>query len=213
MNEKELQEQLQYHEQFLTEHKKNRIQSVLNERTRHITVALEDIYQPQNASAVLRTCDCFGVQEAHIIENRNEYNINPRVTHGSDKWVDVVKYKAKEENTLDCIQALKTKGYSIVVTTLNGWEHTLESVPIERKVAVMFGTEMEGITPEALEAADIRMKIPMVGFTQSFNISVSAAICLYSLTTRLKSSQIDWRLSQKEMDEIKLNWYRKVTNL
>src|SRR5688572_25411329 len=102
---------------FVSENRKKKFEEVIRFRTRHITIALEDIYQPHNASAVLRSCDCFGIQDVHIIENRNAYTVNPDVALGSSKWLNLYKYNQQEENTLSCIRSLKDKGYRLVATT------------------------------------------------------------------------------------------------
>ena len=195
---------------FVSENKQNKFEQVLNNRTRHLTVVLEDIYQPHNASAVLRSCDCFGVQDVHIIENRNKYNVNPHIAVGSAKWLNLNYHNQQKENTVACINELKAKGYTIVATTPHKDDVLLPELPIDKPIALMFGTELEGLTDVALEHADVFMRIPMYGFTESFNISVSAALCLQSITERLRKSQIKWQLSEDEKDAIKLEWAKKV---
>ncbi len=209
MENKEL-ELLEYLLSFATQNKQELIGSRLLERTRHITVILEDIYQPQNASAVLRTADCFGVQDVHVIENTNEYAINPRVVHGAAKWLSLHKYNEVHDNTTDCIQKLKKKGYSIVATSPHATSVSLHDLPLDKPIALMFGTEKLGLSSTAMEQADELMYIPMHGFTESLNISVSAAICLQHLTHRLRQTEADWHLSDKESRELKLEWARLV---
>lgn len=201
---------LQRIEPFVSDHKKELFNTVLNNRTRHITVAIEDIYQSHNASAVLRSCDCFGVQDVHIIENKNEYNVNPDVALGSSKWLTMEKYNQKEHNTLDCINTLKSKGYIVVATSPHKDDILLDELPIDKPIALLFGTEGDGLTDIALENADVHMKIPMYGFTESFNISVSAAMCIHTLTEKMRKSEVDWHLSQNEKDELYLDWCKKV---
>ncbi len=195
---------------FVSENKQNKFREVLNNRTRHLTVVLEDIYQPHNASAVLRSCDCFGVQDIHIIENRNKYNVNPKIVVGSNKWLDLKYHNEQKENTLACITDLKAKGYTIVATTPHNDDVLLPELPIDKPIALMFGTEQDGLTDVALEHADVFMRIPMYGFTESYNISVSAALSLQSITERLHKSDVKWQLSNEEKDEIKLDWAKKV---
>lgn len=197
-------------EPFVSEHKKELFNKILNNRTRHITVAIEDIFQSHNASAVLRSCDCFGVQDVHIIENRNEYNVNPDVAQGSFKWIDMIKYNKQENNTLDCITSLKDKGYTVVATSPHKDDVLLDELPIDKPIALLFGTEGEGLTDIALNNADAHMKIPMYGFTESFNISVSAAMCIHTLTEKMRKSDVDWGLSQEEKDVLYLDWCKKV---
>lgn len=192
--------------EFVSEHKKDLFEQVLSKRTRHLTIVLEDVYQSQNASAVLRSCDCFGVQDVHIIENKNIYNVNKDVALGSSKWLTLHKYNKLENNTRICISELKKRGYKVVATTPHTKEVMLDDLPVDQPIALMFGTEKEGLSEIAMEEADAYMKIPMYGFTESFNISVSAALCLHTLSGKIKSSEIDWQLSEEEKEIIRLGW-------
>jgi len=186
------------------------METVLQNRTRHITVALEDIFQPHNASAVIRSCDCFGVQDLHIIENRNQYILNPNVTQGSSKWIDLIRHNQhSESNTEACYDTLKAKGYRIYATSPHATGLELNQVPIDEKVALVFGTELEGLTKTALDQSHGVVRIPMYGFTESFNISVCVALCLHTLIDKLHASKVNWRLSREELDEIRLSWYRR----
>ncbi len=200
-----------YLEQFITTERLELFHKLLNQRTRYLTVVLEDIYQSQNASAVLRTADCFGIQDVHIIENKNEYQINPDVALGASKWLNLVKYNEQENNTLEAISHLKKLGYRIVATTPHTKEVNLDDFDLSKgKAALFFGTELNGLTEEMIFNADEYLKIPMVGFTESFNISVSVAIILHHLTTSLRKSEIDWQLSDNEKEEILLEWLKKT---
>jgi len=201
-------ELLKYLSGFVTENRKKRFEEVIAHRTRHLTVVLEDIYQPHNAAAVLRSCDCFGIQDVHVIENQNKFEANPDVELGSAKWITLLKHNSKENNTADCIASLKKNGYRIVVTSPHKNDCTIEELDITHKTALFFGTEMRGATPVAFEQADGFVKIPMVGFTESLNISVSAAVTLYTLAQRLKSSSVNWKLKDEEIAEIMLQWLR-----
>lgn len=195
---------------FVTENRIQLFNQVLSDRTRYITVVLEDLYQPHNASAVLRTCDCFGIQYVHIIENRNKYTVNPDVALGSSKWLNLVKYNKKNNNTLPAFKKLRKAGYRIVATTPHVNEVTLDEFDLEKgKTALLFGTELNGLTDTAINNADEFLKIPMFGFTESYNISVSVAIVLYHLVNGLKKSNIHWQLSDEEKKSIKLDWLRK----
>lgn len=196
--------------QFVTDERLKRLNDVIVNRTRHITVVLEDIYQSQNASAVLRSCDCFGVQDVHIIENKNKYKLNPDVELGSSKWLNMNKYNWNTNNTLECIDTLKRKGYRIIATTPHYKSVPLEELKIDTPFALMFGTEIDGLSDIALQNADEFVKIPMVGFTESLNISVSAAICMHHLNLKLRQSDIDWKLSDEEILEIKIDWLRAI---
>lgn len=204
------QELLNYISGFVTERRLDLFSQVLDKRTRYLTVVLEDIYQSQNASAVLRSCDCFGVQDVHIIENRNEYTINPDVTQGSNKWLNLRKYSDKDENTLEAFEILRQKGYRIVATSPHHKSASLEKFDLSKgKSAIVFGTELNGLSETALNNADEYLFIPMHGFTESLNISVSAAIILHHLTSKLRETNIDWKLTNQEKMEIKLNWLRQ----
>jgi tRNA (guanosine-2'-O-)-methyltransferase len=202
---------IKYLEQFITKERLELFHKLLNQRTRYITVVLEDIYQSQNASAVLRTADCFGIQDVHIIENKNEYQINPDVALGASKWLNLIKYNKQEENTLKAISHLKKQGYRIVATTPHTKDVNLENFDLTQgKIALFFGTELKGLSNEMIDNADEFLKIPMFGFTESFNISVSAAIILHHLTTSLRKSEINWQLSDNEKEEILLEWLKKT---
>jgi tRNA (guanosine-2'-O-)-methyltransferase len=184
---------------------------VLDMRTRYLTIVLEDIYQPQNASAVIRTCDCFGIQDLYIIENKNKYKTNPDVTLGSAKWVNTLKFKKRNaNNTLDCITDLKSKGYKIIATSPHENDVNLDDLSLDTKTALFMGNEKEGISDEVIKHADGFMKIPMSGFTESLNISVSAAICIHHLVQKLWNSPINWKLTEQEKEEIKLKWIKKI---
>ncbi len=201
---------LKYFSQFITENKLSRFEEVLQERTRHITIVLEDIYQPHNASATIRSCDLFGIQDLHVIENKNRYTINPDVTLGSSKWVNLHRYNRPDENNSPrCLQDLKDKGYLLIATTPYT-DKMLPDLPVDQPMALLFGTEETGLTDEALEMSDDRVRIPMYGFTESFNISVSVALSLYDTVTRLKRSGLNWALPESVKQEIRLQWMRKV---
>ena len=199
---------------FATENRFSLFQKVLAGRTRYISVVLEDIYQSHNASAVLRTCDCTGIQDVHIVEQRNEYEVNPDVALGSNQWLSLHYYNDGVEGTrrggiYKGVEALKDQGYRIVATSPHTEGSTPETFNLGKgKSAIMFGTELDGLTDQALELADEFIQIPMVGFTESYNISVSAALTLYGLRKRLEKSSIDWQISAEERSELLLNWLR-----
>ncbi len=197
---------------FISDNKRSLFDRIAPERTRHITVVLEDIYQPQNASAVVRTCDLLGVQDVHIIENRNKYTVNPDVTLGSSKWVDMHRYKGRENNSLDCAQRLKEAGYLIVATSPRSDNVTPATIPLDKPLAFCFGTELTGLSDDLMQHADIGLRIPMYGFTESYNISVSAAITLYTMMERLRASEVPWRLPEEQLLALKLAWARKMVH-
>lgn len=202
---------VEYLSGFVTPERMETFGNTLDNRTRYITVVLEDLYQPHNASAVLRTCDCFGIQDVHIIENRNTYSINPDVALGSYKWLTLKKYKRTESNTLHTYRTLRSAGYRIIATTPHRDDTTPDNFDLKKgKSALVFGTELEGLSELAINEADEYLRIPMFGFTESFNVSVAAAIILYQLTNRLRSSGIPWQLTQPEKTELKLAWLKKT---
>ncbi len=201
-------ELITYLSQFISETRRAKFDTVLNYRTRHITVVLEDLYQPHNASAVLRSCDIFGIQDIHIIENKNAYTVNKDIALGAPKWLDLHKYRKEENNSLDCIKKLKDQGYRIVATTPHEKDCNLEDLPVDKPLALFFGTELTGISDTVREYADEYVKIPMYGFTESFNISVCAALCLHSLKEKLHRTEIDWHLNDIEKEDLLLRWLR-----
>ncbi len=198
-------ELLDYLEGFITEERKERFKNVLEERTKRITVAIEDVYQMHNTSAVVRSCDVFGIQEAHLIESRFGKRLDAQIAMGSQKWVDVFRY----QTTSDCIHQLKDQGYKIIATTPHNDSCLLNDFEIEGKTALFFGTEKGGLSKEVLDEADGFLKIPMVGFTESLNISVSAAIILQALTKKLKEDANNWQLTSEEKLMKQLDWTKK----
>ncbi|MDX9942471.1 MAG: RNA methyltransferase [Bacteroidales bacterium] len=193
---------------FITPSRHQRILEVLSKRTPYLTVVLEDIYQSHNASAVLRSCECFGIQDVHIIENRNVFEVSQEVAMGSSKWLDLHRYNQNENNTLECLHSLRSKGFTLVATSPHENDYTPATLPLDKPVALLFGTELGGLTPEALSMADAYLRIPMAGFTESFNISVSAAICLYELSTRIRNSELPRTFSEDEYDALHLRWLK-----
>ena len=197
---------------YVTDARLAKMHNVLSRRTRYLTLVMEDIYQAQNASAVLRSCECFGVQDVHIIENRNVYQVNPDVALGANKWLSIHKYNKADHNTLDCLTSLKHKGYKLIATTPHKNDCLLEELPLDKKTALLFGTELKGLSEEAISMADGFMKISMAGFTESFNSSVSAAICLYHLAPRIRKEVINWQLTEEERTDILIEWLMGSVN-
>ena len=189
---------LAYLEGYLTEKRKALFKKVLEDRTRHFTVVLEDIFQPHNASAVVRTCDIFGIQDVHAIENKYNNKISRHVAKGSQKWLSYNRYRDDGDNTTSCLASLKEKGYQIIATTPHNDSCVLQDFDITKKSAFVFGVEAEGVSETVLKNADGFLKIPMVGFTESLNISVAAAIILQEVTSKLRNSEVDWKLSEQE---------------
>ena len=208
----------------LTPHRRERIEAVLARRTRYVTVALEDIYQPHNAAAVLRSCDGFGVQDVHVIENKNTLRLRApgsNVSMGTERWLTLQKYRApkgvpteKNMGTVEAARNLKAKGYRIAALTLRGNPVDLTEVPLDKPLALFIGTELTGLSDAAHEAADYAVKLPMEGFAQSFNLSVCTAVCLYELTRRLREpkAKTPWPLPEEEKRRLFFDWvYRDVS--
>ncbi|NAS30323.1 TrmH family RNA methyltransferase [Flavobacteriaceae bacterium R38] len=196
---------LEYLEGFMTEERKHRFKQILSSRTKHLTVAIEDVFQAHNTSAVIRSCEVFGVQEAHLIEARFGDRLDSKIAMGAEKWVDVKRY----EDTQTCIDQLREQGYQIIATTPHN-DSLLEDFDVTKKSALFFGTEKDGLSDKVLEQADGFIKIPMVGFTESLNISVSAAIILQSVSTKLRNSDVAWQLTDDEKLEKRIDWAKKT---
>lgn len=196
--------------QYVSDHKKRTIEEVLDKRTRHLTIVLEDIFQSQNASAVFRTAECFGVQDIHLIENLSKYALNKRVLRGANKWLTIKKHAQKEkDNSRACLESLKASGYKILATMPSA-NLTIQQVDVSNKIAVVMGNELHGLSDTAIALADYKVTIPMFGFTESLNLSVSAAICVHELINRMKASSVDWHLSEEMKKQLRLEWYRKL---
>lgn len=200
---------LEYLETYVTENRKSLFRKVLAQRTRHFTVVLEDIYQPHNSSAVMRSCDIFGVQDVHVIENKYSSKVSRHVAKGSQKWLTFHRYHEKSNNTLDCLNHLRSHGYQIIATTPHNDSCMLSEFDISKKSAFVFGKEKEGVSDLVKEQADGFLKIPMVGFTESLNISVAAAIILNDVTDRVKNSNTIWQLTDKEQSKLYMEWIEK----
>ena len=201
---------LRYLESYLTDNRKVLFQKVLDERTKHFTVVLEDIYQTHNTSAVIRSCDIFGIQDVYTIENEFTNKISRHVARGSHKWVDIHRFKKDIDNTIPCLDHVQKQGYQLIATTPHIDSTYLPDFDITKKTAFIFGREKEGISDIIKERADGFLKIPMYGFTESLNISVAVAIILQHVTNKLKVSDADWQLQSSEKREIYERWVRKT---
>lgn len=196
--------------QFVTSNKKTRFNEILDQRTRNLTVVLEDIFKPHNASAVLRTAECLGLQDVHVVEQNNTFDYNPYVLRGSGKWLTVHHHNHESEQNIKlCFDQLKSDGYTILATSPHAYAVDYNTVQLPEKVAVVFGAEETGITPYVQEHADQLIKIPMFGFTESFNISVSAAIILEYYNQQIREN-CDFNLKENERFMLHLDWFKKV---
>lgn len=198
-------ELLTYLEDFISEERKERFLSILKNRTNYITVAIEDVYQMHNTSAVIRSCESFGIQEAHVIEGRFGKRLDKNIAMGAQQWVDIYRYNTSTE----AIDILRKDGYKIVATSPHADSSLLTDYHMDSPIVLFFGTEKEGLSKEVLDKADMLLKIPMVGFTESLNISVSAAIILQDLTSKLRKSELSWQLTEEEILQKRLDWTKK----
>ena len=197
--------------QYVTEKRKQKMEKILSLRTRYLTVVMENLHKPHNGSAVLRTAECFGVQDVYVIEKLDKYKANPYVTRGSSKWIDIIKHSGEiGEGSKACYSDLKSKGYKIFATTPGPGSVPLDAVSVDHKIALVFGNEFEGLSDYALEQADEKITLPMYGFTKSYNISVTAAICLYNLVNKIRESGVEWELTNEEKEALRLKWYKKA---
>lgn len=196
---------LQYLEGFITESRRDTFLRILAQRSKHFTVAIEDVYQLHNTSAVLRTCEVFGVQELSVIEEKYGKKIDKEIALGAQKWVDVERFNT----TTECVDAMKAKGYRIIATTPHEDSCYLDDFDVSTPFALFFGTEKQGLTDEVMSRADGFLKIPMLGFTESLNISSSAAIVIQSLSSKLRKSDVQWQLTEEELLEKRIDWARK----
>ncbi len=197
---------LEYLESFLTPRRLGLNKKILDQRTNHFTVAIEDVYQLHNTSAVIRSCDVFGVQNVHVIEEVNVKRIDREIAMGAQKWIDIERYASTKE----CITRLKNKGYQIVATTPHDDSIVLQDYDITKPAAFFFGKERHGLSEQVISEADCKLHIPMVGFTESLNISVSAAIILQHVTSKLRASDVRWQLSQEEKLQKRMQWAKKI---
>jgi tRNA (guanosine-2'-O-)-methyltransferase len=199
----------EYLKTFVSDRRRARFDEVLSLRMNHMQIVLENVYQAHNASAVLRSADCFGVQYVHAIEDKNKYRVSEDVAMGSGNWVSLLRHSGEENNTRQTLTELKQQGFKIVATTPHRNDCLLEDLDVTQKFALVFGTEQKGISEDVFEMADAYVKLPMYGFTESFNISVCAALCMYDLTRRIRNTpSINWHLSEEEKTDIYLTWLR-----
>lgn len=203
---------LQEFYKIITPNKIGLFEKIAPQRSRHIVVGLENIQQDHNASAIMRSMDCLGFQELHLIEKNNNYQFQRDIALGAARWLDVIQHQQEPEPVLDAISSLKTQGYKIVATSPHHKAHTPQDIDLSEPIALFFGAEKHGISA-ALEAnADSFLHIPMHGFTESYNLSVSAAIVLNALRTRLETSEHEWLLSEEDQIALKIEWCERILN-
>lgn len=195
-----------YLETFLTERRLELFKKILSQRTKHFTVVTEDVYQLHNASAVMRTCDVFGVQDMHVVEENKGKKIDKEIAMGAQKWVSL----QRSDSIKHTLENLRQNGYQIVATTPHKNAQYLHEFDVTKKSAFFFGTESEGLSDYVLENADSALKIPMYGFTESLNISVSVAIILQHVVSLLRKTEITWQLTEKEKEALTFQWMKNT---
>ena len=198
-----------YLEGFVSETRMKRIKEVVSNRTRHVTIILEDIWQAQNASAAIRTSEAMGLQELHIIKNGDGYKINKQVVKGANKWIEINKYSNHLNNTETCLKQLKDRGFKIVATVPAENSQLLTNLDVNCKTAFVFGSEKNGVSNDVLNLCDSKISIPMFGFTESYNISVSVAISLFHVIHELKKQNINYKLSEVEQNDLLHKWTKQ----
>lgn len=196
---------------FLTDARRDRLTSVLDNRTTHFCVAMEDLYYERNSGAIIRTADGYGIQNIHVIEPANSFKakVTNIISKGAEKWVNKTQHDNLENGPMGCINHLREQGYQIVATSPHVNGHTIHNFDISKKSAFFLGAEKTGISKQVMDAADDYISMPIYGFTESYNVSVANAILLHELTNRLRKSDIDWHLSEKERATIMLDWTMK----
>jgi tRNA (guanosine-2'-O-)-methyltransferase len=196
---------------FLSDERVSRFNHVLESRTRHICLVLENVYQSRNASAVMRTCDGVGIQDVHLIENINPWVFNRHVSKGTPSWLTLHRYREASNPTEACIEQLQSKGYAIAVTSPHADGQEVHELPIDKPIALVMGTEFEGVSNTFLAAANHHVYIPMTGFAESLNISVAAGIIMHDLARRSRTlPDTSWALSKAEKDILRAEWAMKT---
>lgn len=208
---KTIREQVEYLKDFVIDDKNALFERLIQERTDYVTIVLEDLFQSHNQSAVMRSADCYGIQDVHMIENRNHYDSTSTVSQGAREWLTLHRHKNSANNTQPTIDELKAAGYRIIATTPHTNDVLIDDLDLNKgKMAFFFGTELTGLSEQVIEQADEFVKVPMYGFTESLNVSVCAAIIMYSVTQRLRKSELDWHLSEDRRFEVLFQWYRNA---
>lgn len=195
---------------FMTAERFETLRRTAAMRSRYLTVLAENTFHPQNAAALVRHCEAFGVQEMHTVETLCKFTPNAAVVRGTDRWVDIRRHRS----TADALAQLKAAGYRIVATTPHRESCTPDTFDVARgPFALVFGTEHAGISDEVIDGADEYLRIPMCGMVESLNVSASAAILIYMLSERMRQTVAEWRLTQKEQSEVLFRWMcRSVRN-
>jgi len=164
-------------EKLLTKDRVEKIHRVVDNRTFNVVAVLENIYDRGNASAVMRSAEALGISYVHSIEPGEKFKESQRTTAGADKWVEIKRWKSSAE----CIRELRMQKKQIIVTHLDATSIPISKVDFTKPTALVLGNEKDGVSNEMIEAADVRVILPMVGFVQSYNISVAGALAFYQI--------------------------------
>lgn len=199
-------ERIKVLEEFMTPERCDILRKTLSMRTNYMTVMAENMFHGQNAAALVRHCEAFGVQQMHTAEEYCKFEPSQSVVRGTDQWVDVHRHLT----TTEALQQLKQEGYRIVATTPHLEDCTPESFDVTTgRFALILGTEHAGISEEVKQEADEFLKIPMCGMVESLNVSASAAILIYTLSQRIRQQVDGWQLSEDEMQRTLYDWMYK----
>lgn len=194
---------------FLTDERRARIDAVLSERTRTIVPVVEGLVNMGNVSAVMRSAEALGCQDFHVVTGGESFKDSKRTSQGAEKWLDVFQWSA----ATDCAAYLKSQGYRIVATHLSKESIPIGDLDFTTANAIIFGNERDGISGEMLRLADANVTVPMVGFVQSFNISVAAAVTLYhACRDRLDRQGHHGDLTAEEIEELRAVYYLRSVN-
>ena len=202
-SEEWLRERLDYLTKFITDERREVLQRTVDSRTHYMRILTENMFHPQNASAIMRHCEAFGIQQIHTVEDRCKFDPSVNIVRGTQKWVDVEHH----DTTAEALATLKADGYRIVATTPHRCSATPETFDVTKgKFALVFGTEHAGISDEVIAAADDFLMIPMCGMVESLNVSASAAILIYMLSERIRQTVDGWQLTEEQKLKLLTRW-------
>ena len=192
---------------MLTDERWALLQQKIKQRTNYMTIVAQDTYHAHNASAIIRTCECMGVQTIGVISNYHHFLLSNDIARGASKWLTINTYAGQKDNTPAAFDDLHAKGYRIVATSphvdaVSPAEFDVESGPF----AVVFGSEKRGLNDYALTHADAFIKLPMVGFTESLNLSVSVGMVVSRLREKMEQKGVGIGLDADEEQRVLLDW-------
>ncbi len=191
----------------LTPHKKALFEEKVRHRTRHFTLGLENMMKTQNASALMRTADAFGVQRVDVYDKEERWSVSSGISKGVEKWLDVSFFNTYDEgDALTWATRLKEKGHKLYVTALDAKARPVNSLDPKVPATICFGNEKEGASATLLEAADETVYIPMQGFVESFNVSVSCGIVMHHMTLGMERAGIARGLEPEDELDTLIQW-------